>query len=238
VESLSLARPPCRKHASALFISPAGNAGAGAGILLHCAGEWASENSLLSQSPSSVFSLRARLRLRSPRSLPVLGFRSVLSAALTGCDLKGGGLARDLGRFAPLCVIQGEAIYEIRIVETMLLLPSQGLTFGELWLSMLGEKNLGCAVMSDVFELDAWVILICNGERIWQALLQFSLSFRMSTQPTFVQGICPLIIYATSFFFLKQIYATSWDARFHLFLCGSLPVWTIDLGITYIPILV
>jgi len=25
----------------------------------------------------------------------------------------------------------------------------------ELWLCMLGERNLGCAVLSDVFELDA-----------------------------------------------------------------------------------
>ena len=55
--------------------------------------------------PLQNFSLRALLCLRSPRSVPVLGFRSVLSAALTGCDLKGGGLARDLGPFAPpLCV--------------------------------------------------------------------------------------------------------------------------------------
>ena len=105
---LLLRGPPCRKHAAALFISPAGDAGAGAGILLHCAGELASGNSLLSQSPSSVFfSLRARLRLRRARSMPVLGFRSVLSAALTGCDPKGGCLARDLGRFAPLCVHPG-----------------------------------------------------------------------------------------------------------------------------------
>ena len=108
VESLSLARSPCRKHASALFISPAGNAGAGAvGILLHCAGEHPGIPFSLSRPLQFFFSLRARLRLRRARSMPVLGFRSVLSAALTGCDPKGGCLARDLGRFAPLCVHPG-----------------------------------------------------------------------------------------------------------------------------------
>jgi hypothetical protein len=64
-----------------------------------CAGEFGTREL---PSHSSISALGARLGLRSPRSVRIWRFRSVLGAALTGCDLKGGGLAQDLGRFLPL----------------------------------------------------------------------------------------------------------------------------------------